>query len=65
MRPQLFPYIETKEEFQKWWNEILTLLEKKVIKAHIHKYYDLKDAHQAHTDIESRKTTGKLLLKFK
>ncbi|KAG1136624.1 hypothetical protein G6F37_012074 [Rhizopus arrhizus] len=65
MRPQLFPYIETKEEFQKWWNEILTLLEKKAVKTHIHKCYDLKDTHQAHTDIESRKTTGKLLLTFK
>ncbi|KAG1055334.1 hypothetical protein G6F43_002714 [Rhizopus delemar] len=65
MRPQLYPYIDTKEEFQRWWNEILVLLEKKAIKAHIHKCYDLKDAYQAHADIESRKTTGKLLLKFK
>lgn len=55
MRPQLYPYIDTKEEFQRWWNEILVLLEKKAIKAHIHKCYDLKDAYQAHADIESRK----------
>lgn len=39
------------------------LLSKGHIKAHIYKVYDLKDTAQAHKDITSRKTTGKLLLK--
>jgi NADPH2:quinone reductase len=29
----------------------------------IHKVYNLADAASAHADIESRKTTGKLLIK--
>jgi NADPH2:quinone reductase len=32
------------------------------LKLHIHKVYPLADAAQAHRDLESRKTTGKLLL---
>jgi NADPH2:quinone reductase len=64
MRPQLFGYMVTREESRKWWNEVFDLVEKKVIKLNIHKIYDLKDAQQAHTDIESRGTTGKLLIKF-
>lgn len=64
MRPQLFAYLATREESQKWWGEVFDLLKKKVIKLNIHKVYDLKDAKQAHIDIESRKTTGKLLLRL-
>jgi NADPH2:quinone reductase len=64
MRPQLFAYLATREESQKWWSEVFDLLSEKVIDLHIHKIYDLKDAKQAHIDIESRKTTGKLLIKL-
>ncbi|ORY90572.1 hypothetical protein BCR43DRAFT_447577 [Syncephalastrum racemosum] len=63
MRPTLFNYLVTKEESTRWWGELFELLSKGVIKAHVHKTYDLKDAVQAHLDIESRKTTGKLLIK--
>lgn len=64
MRPQLFNYLTTREESQKWWGEVFDLLKKNVIRLHVHKVYDLKDAKQAHIDIESRKTTGKLLIKL-
>lgn len=64
MRPQLFNYLATREESQKWWGEVFDLLKKKVIRLHVHKIYDLKDAKQAHIDIESRKTTGKLLIRL-
>ncbi|KAI9264130.1 hypothetical protein BDA99DRAFT_437862 [Phascolomyces articulosus] len=63
MRPTLFNYMATREESQKWWGEVFELLSKNVIKTHIYKIYELVDAQQAHIDIESRKTTGKLLLK--
>lgn len=63
MRPMLFNYLATREESKKWWGELFDLLNKGHIKLHVHKVYDLKDAQQAHTDIESRKTTGKLLMK--
>ncbi|KAI8062286.1 uncharacterized protein B0P05DRAFT_556388 [Gilbertella persicaria] len=64
MRPSLFAYLATREEIVKWFGEVLDLLSKKIIKLHIHKLYELKDAKQAHTDIESRGTTGKLLIKL-
>ncbi|KAG0166390.1 NADPH:quinone reductase [Apophysomyces sp. BC1034] len=64
MRPTLFNYLITREESKKWWGGLFDLLKKGHIKTHIHKVYDLKDASQAHIDIESRKTTGKLLLKI-
>ncbi|GAA5809675.1 hypothetical protein MFLAVUS_003087 [Mucor flavus] len=64
MRPQLFAYLAERKESQKWWGEIFDLLKRKVIHLHVHKVYDLKDAKQAHIDIESRKTTGKLLIKL-
>ncbi|GAA5803558.1 hypothetical protein HPULCUR_009040 [Helicostylum pulchrum] len=64
MRPQLFAYLAEREESQKWWGEVFDLLKRKVIHLHVHKVYDLKDAKQAHIDIESRKTTGKLLIKL-
>ncbi|KAI8985945.1 hypothetical protein BDB01DRAFT_905201 [Pilobolus umbonatus] len=64
MRPQLFNYLITREESKKWWGELFDLLDRKVINLHVHKIYDLVDAKQAHFDIESRKTTGKLLIKI-
>ncbi|KAI7858172.1 hypothetical protein BDC45DRAFT_457836 [Circinella umbellata] len=63
MRPQIFGFLATREESKRWWGELFELLAKNVIKTNIYNIYDLKDAQQAHIDIESRKTTGKLLLK--
>lgn len=64
MRPQLFAYLSDRDDSRKWWGEVFDLLKKNVINLHVHKIYDLKDAKQAHIDIESRKTTGKLLIKL-
>lgn len=64
LRPRLYGYMVTHEESQKWWKEILELYSKKVFKLNIHKVYNLKDAKQVHVDLESRKTTGKLLIKI-
>ncbi|KAI9316764.1 hypothetical protein BX666DRAFT_1946680 [Dichotomocladium elegans] len=63
MRPTLFNYLVTAEERAKWWGEVFDLLANGHIRAHIYRVYDLKDAAKAHIDIESRKTTGKLLLR--
>ncbi|KAI9485593.1 MAG: hypothetical protein EXX96DRAFT_515012 [Benjaminiella poitrasii] len=62
MRPQLYNYLTTPEEREKWWSEVFDLFHKKVFRLQIYKIYELKDAKQAHIDIESRKTTGKLLI---
>ncbi|KAI8370552.1 uncharacterized protein BYT42DRAFT_582815 [Radiomyces spectabilis] len=63
MRPVLFNYLTTREESKKWWGELFDLIDKDVLKFNIHKVYSLEDAKQAHIDIESRKTSGKLLIK--
>ncbi|KKK22988.1 hypothetical protein P175DRAFT_0429586 [Aspergillus ochraceoroseus IBT 24754] len=62
-RPTLFGYIETREEFEFYVNELFTLLRTGQLKVKIHKIYPLEEVAQAHIDLEGRKTTGKLLLK--
>ncbi|CAO3633093.1 unnamed protein product [Cunninghamella blakesleeana] len=63
MRPTLYNYLATREEFDKWYGELNSYIERGVLKFHIHKVYDLKDASQALQDIQARITTGKLLLR--
>jgi NADPH2:quinone reductase len=59
----LFDAIGTKEGFEKLATDTLKLLKEKKIQCAIHKVYSLNDVKQAHEDISSRATTGKLLLK--
>lgn len=62
-RPTLFGYIETREEFEFYVNELFNQLQSGQLKVRIHKVYPLDQVRQAHTDLEGRKTTGKSLLK--
>ncbi|KAF7158470.1 hypothetical protein CNMCM5623_003473 [Aspergillus felis] len=62
-RPQLFGYIETREEFEFYVNELFNLLQSGQLKVRIHKVYPLEQVQQAHIDLEGRKTTGKPLLR--
>ncbi|KAI8083139.1 uncharacterized protein BX664DRAFT_301784 [Halteromyces radiatus] len=63
MRPTLYNYLATREESRRWYDELFALIKQGVLKFHIHKVYDLKDAQQAQKDIQDRVTTGKLLLR--
>ena len=63
LRPRLVNYIETREEFEQYTAELFDFIVKKEVNVRIHEIYPLADVARAHTDIESRKTTGKLLLK--
>ncbi|KAL1862987.1 hypothetical protein VTK73DRAFT_6503 [Phialemonium thermophilum] len=63
LRPTLYNYIATREEFETYTKELFGLLESGKVSLDIHKVYPLKDVAQAHSDLEGRKTTGKLLLK--
>lgn len=63
MRPMLFGYVATREEFEKYTKEMFDLIEGGKVDVRVHKVYDLKDVKQAHTDIEGRGTQGKLVLK--
>jgi NADPH2:quinone reductase len=63
LRPTVFNYIYTREEFEKYTAELFDFIIKDKLNVRIHETYPLADIQRAHTDIESRKTTGKLLLK--
>lgn len=63
MRPVMFNYCVTKEEWEKYTTELFDLIQTGKLNIGVHKTYDLKDVAQAHSDLEGRKTTGKLLLK--
>ncbi|WPH04679.1 putative quinone oxidoreductase [Acrodontium crateriforme] len=62
MRPTLFNYIVTREEFEGYVNELFDFVIKEKLDPHIFKTYALSDCAQAQQDLEGRKTTGKLLL---
>lgn len=62
-RPTLFHYAATPEELQWRAGEVLNWIAAGRLKINIHRTYDLAEAPQAHIDLESRATSGKLLLK--
>jgi len=55
-------HIRTPEEFRAHTGELFDLVEKGELIVRIGSRYPLEEAGRAHTDIESRRTTGKLLL---
>ncbi|KAH8900086.1 NAD(P)-binding protein [Thozetella sp. PMI_491] len=63
-RPVLFNYLVTEEEREKYSTELFSLIKAGKVAVKIHKIYPIQDAAQAHTDLEGRKSTGKLLLKI-
>jgi NADPH2:quinone reductase len=64
LRPQVFGYIATREEFEGYANTILDWIVNGRVKVKVHKVYPLSDVVRAQNDLEGRKTTGKLLLKI-
>jgi NADPH:quinone reductase len=63
LRPTLFNYIHTREEFEQYSADLFDLIIKDKLNVRIHETYPLAEVARAHTDLEGRKTTGKLLLK--
>jgi NADPH2:quinone reductase len=61
-RPSLMHYIVTSEELQARAKAVFDMIAKGKLKLRIEHTYPLAQAQQAHRDLESRKTTGKLLL---
>jgi NADPH:quinone reductase len=61
-RPTIVHYIAAHEELQKRATDVLSMIATGKIKLRIEHIYPLKEAQQAHRDLEARKTTGKLLL---
>jgi NADPH2:quinone reductase len=62
-RPTLANYSSTADELDWRATDVLNWIGQGKLKLHIHKAYALADAADAHRDLESRKTTGKLLLR--
>ncbi len=61
-RPTLMDYTADPDEYQASAQALFTMIESGKVKIEINQRYDLKDAAQAHRDLESRKTTGSTIL---
>jgi NADPH2:quinone reductase len=62
LKNQIFKIIQTSEELEAWSEELFKLYQRGVILDRVYKTYSLKGAKQAHRDLDSGKTKGKLLL---
>jgi NADPH2:quinone reductase len=61
-RPILFDFIDTRERLLAASDELFTVIANGVAKISVNQHYALKDAAQAHRDLEARKTTGSTVL---
>ncbi len=61
-RPSLGDYVKTREELEHRANDVLEMVANGELRLRIEHRYSLRDAQQAHRDLQGRKTTGKLLL---
>lgn len=61
-RPVLFDFVESREQLLAAANELFDVLKRGIVKVRINQRYALKDAAQAHRDLEARKTTGSTIL---
>jgi len=62
-RPTLMHYTSTRTELEKCSNKLFEKIKNKSIKDNIFKKISLKDASEAHTILQSRKSTGSIILK--
>ena len=61
-RPTLMHYNLSRNELETSSQKLFNKIQKKEIKANIYKKYKLKDASDAHSILQSRSTSGSLLL---
>jgi NADPH:quinone reductase len=61
-RPTLITYTAKRDDLLKTARELFDVVKKKVVKISINQTYPLRDAAQAHRDLEARKTTGSTIL---
>jgi NADPH2:quinone reductase len=62
-RPVLFDFIDTRERLLDASSELFDLVARGILKININQRYDLRDAAEAHRDLEARKTTGSTILR--
>jgi NADPH2:quinone reductase len=61
-RPTLFNYVARRDDLVKTANDLFDVVKSGKVKIPVSKTYALKDAPQAHRDLEGRATTGSLVL---
>jgi NADPH:quinone reductase len=61
-RPTLGPYIAKRADLVATANDLFEVVAKGAVKIPVNQKYALKDAQQAHRDLEGRKTTGTSIL---
>lgn len=61
-RPTLNTYTASAKDLQATAKDLISVILKKKVKIEVNQTYALKDAAQAHRDLESRKTTGQTVL---
>lgn len=61
-RPTLVTYTATREDLLKAARDLFAVVKNKVVKISINQTYPLREAAQAHSDLEARKTTGSTIL---
>ncbi|MGH8751746.1 MAG: quinone oxidoreductase family protein [Burkholderiales bacterium] len=61
-RPTLMTYFAKREDLVKSANELFAVVKKGVVRITINQTYSLREAAQAHRDLEARKTTGSTVL---
>ena len=61
-RPTLFNYTQSAEDLAQTAADVIDVISKDIVKIDIHQRYALKDARQAHKDLEARRTTGATIL---
>lgn len=62
-RPTIFTYIAKRDNLISMAEHLFNVVSSGVVKIKINQTYSLKDAAQAHCDLEARKTTGSTILK--
>ncbi len=61
-RPTLATYTATREDLVATANDLFDVVKRGIVKINVNQTYPLKDAAQAHRDLQSRKTTGSTVL---
>jgi NADPH2:quinone reductase len=61
-RPTLVNYTATREDLETAARELFGVVKKGAVKIKINQTYPLREAAQAHTDLQNRKTTGQTVL---
>ena len=61
-RPTLATYVAKREDLETAARELFDVVKNGIVKVEVNQTYALKDAAQAHRDLEARKTTGSTVL---